>query len=397
MCYSAVVGIASILLTLIRLKSIQSRLLILYMTTYFVILLIAIITASPVDVYFEKDSEDTRRDLVILMASFFVAVCLGTFLKTENRYHRRKPVLFSNLALLVLVSLVIYEFFISSYAGILGNYSNDTKPTYFYSYLSIVIAFYLYNTNTPRNLFYFIITIHIALCFVNGERLMILTTLSTLMFFSIPSQVNLKFVIVALAVIISLLALDNLRSGEGVSTDILDKFIYDGTVTHHGSILYSSLVLVEFSNDNYTSISPLQALSYLFGIDGSAGASSINGFALIIAQYAKRGGGGLLPAFLVALFGWSCGWILTALVGILIGSSLKRFEAKCDSPTLFLLLGFLPHAFAYTPIHLVKGPLLFYILSLAARITHNFFYRSKVEQENYTVKKFVSSVNINKN
>jgi hypothetical protein len=365
--YSGAIAIA---IVFYRLKSIQSMALLTFMASYYLVLIFSQIVGAELDVFTTYDTDDSRAYLLDLMSGFFVALCFGSFVKIKNKINIEYSAFLADLALCLLLFLIIYEFYLSSFAGLKGDYSNETKATYFFSYLSVIFAFYLYFAPRVRLVFYLMIIVHMSLCVVNGERLMIITTLLTILFFVGPQKINLKYCLLGMLFLVVLFFMDDLRSSNtSNSSDIASKFIFDGAVTHHGSLLYSSLVLLNYGLENPFGIGMESAVSYLLGLDGSTGVSGMSGFAFSLDVFAKRGGGGLAPSYLVALFGIGIGSVLSLVLGFIIGRSMMLFEKGSCGPVLLLMLGFLPHAFAYTPIHFFKGPLMLLFIIIAGKLT----------------------------
>ena len=369
-----------IILPLFLFRSFQAKALTFYLSIYSLGLVVACFLNLPLDILSYHDSIQTRSLLLKVLIVFWVSICSSAiltkyFMKKGNIKINFKSRQIAIISIVFIFFAVLVEAFISSYAGILGTYSNFSKTTYFFTYLSLPIASYLSYSKKPSLIFYFLFIVHIVLCLLNGERLMFVTAITTLAFFTKPFKLNLKWILYFFGVAFIFLLLDDIRSGSEIDLNISNRLLPSGEiVTHHGSVLYSSLVLIDYAKNNFSFDNFSDGLSYLFGLDGSRGG---DGFKLNIDDFAKRGGGGLLPSFYIALFGINFGYFLTIISGFMIGSSLIKYEYQSCTYPFLLMLGLLPHSYAYTPI-LFFRPLLAFILIFGFI---NYFYSKKAKKE----------------
>lgn len=339
-------------------KSLQSRLLLVLIISYQFILALAMDLNQKLDIFSDCDRFENRLLLFLYASEFILFLCVGSVISVSPKVTRHLNTAgqygVDHIVTFLLLVLILWEVQLSDFAGVSGAYSSDLKPTYFFEYLNIVFGFVFYLVGTTRKLIALLL-FHVTLSILNGERMIAITALFTFGFSCRPLAFKRIHLLYSFFFVVGLILVDDFRSGERVSASLMDRFVFDDKVTHHGSLLYSSLVLIDFSDSGLSLTAFGDAFAFLLGLDGS---TKNSGFAEILSSFSKRGGGGMAPSYFAALFGKSLAPFLTLIIGVLVGRFMRRFEQNQSSPVSVVYLGFLPHAWGYSPVHFFKGPII---------------------------------------
>lgn len=359
-------------------RSVQAFVLLILLLSYQMVLLLSIYLDIPLDIFSASDDYVIRFSLAKLNLLFFVAVAVGAAIPVREHCKDRNPITINpslgKIFFMVLCAIAIVEPFIMVPAAVSGNYSND-KPGYFFEYANILFALYFVSFKPKKFIMFFPFALHFIWCVLAGERMMILTAGFCLLFYVKPRKVTLKalfgFVIFGFAMLI----LDKLRSGSSDFSNLYSQFLYSGAVTHHGSLLYSSMVLLDFANSFQAGILKIfSGFSFIFGIDGST--SGTAGLAGELGSFGQRGGGGLISAYLPAVFGVYLGTAFSVTYAFFLGRILRRHsDGFVLSTTALVFVSFCIHTIVYTPVLALK-PL---IITLILLIMIKLFYPSPLD------------------
>lgn len=356
------------LLILRKGRSAQNFFLISLLYSYQLILLLSVYLSIPLDIFEDSDDPRLRFEMARLNLWFFFAIYLGQHLeaKVGALFTTKQKILqqgiFVQILFLVLSGIVVAQFFVMPPRIFSGEYSNE-KPGYYFEYFTIFFCLHFVKGEPKKWLQLAPFILFCSISILAGERLMLITAVSAYLYFNKPFSINLKsFAMLAVALIL-ILQIDNLRSGsEGGS--LIGSFIFSDEVTHHGSLLYSSLVLLEYANNTPVSLHSLSnSFSFLFGFDESTQGL---GLAAEIASFGRRGGGGLLPSYLSVLFGSFFGPIATACVGLMLGVLIQAHSlGKKIGFISLVFLSFAAHFVIYTPVLILKPVFFASVIALA--------------------------------
>jgi hypothetical protein len=330
----------------------------------------------PLDIYSDFDGSENRMKLAIANCIFFISIAvplpinINNFLKI-NIFKKFGYSRLNNGALyFFILCLVLIEPFILGFGTLTGNYSND-KPGYYYAYISVLIAIY-YSTTKELNLVFKHMpnSLHILWAILAGERLMILTAILSILFSIKNTKINFTNIVGGIFVLIIFVLIDVFRSEASIDGGFVNKFVFSGTVTHHGSLLYSSVFLVDYSNHlNFNFNQILNSIKFLVGLDGSTQGM---GLAELLERYGKRGGGGFITSYFFALFGLTLGIIFTLVTGFFYGYLLEKFSKGFFlGPLELVFLTFSAHAFVYTPVLIFKPIIYASFILLAMYVSKN--------------------------
>jgi hypothetical protein len=273
-----------------------------------------------------------------------------------------KSFILDKLFYYLMLIIILSELFFLKITIFGGGYDNE-KPGYFFEYVTVLIC--IYYQFTSNSIFYkkhFPNLLHMTFCLLAGERMMLITSVLCLLYSLDKIPLSSRNILYVFLFALHLLVIDGMRSTSEVEFGIISKFIYDGEVTHHGSLLYSSLLIIDYASSvSHNLYSMFDSTLFILGLDGSTQGL---GQADLFDSYGKRGGGGLYTAFSVALYGQYIGIMLVFIIGFILSRILvkKNFNYKLSYLEL-IFISFFIHAMTYTPVLFVK-PILFGVIIL---------------------------------
>lgn len=362
-----ILSLTSYALILRKGMSTQNFFLVSLIYSYQFILLVSVYLSIPLDIFEDSDDPVLRFELARLNLLFFFSIYAGQLMESRvsraftSRKDFRQNGLPVQLLFFLLILIAVAQIIIMPPRVFSGEYSNE-KPGYYFEYFTIFFCLY-FSKASPKGLLKLAPFITFCLtCVLAGERLMLITAVSAYIYFLQPYKVTLKAFLILVGALFFILQIDSLRSGSQGS-GLLNSFIFTEEVTHHGSLLYSSLVLLEYGSNSPVSISSLSnSFSFLLGLD-----ESTQGFGLAeeIATFGRRGGGGFLPSYLVVLFGNVFGPIATLLSGVFIGVLIQAHaQGKKLGFVSLVFLAFSAHFIIYTPVLLLKPVIFALVISV---------------------------------
>lgn len=314
----------------------------------------------PLDIFTDYDTNDNRFFLLYLNCVFFLSLVIGVWIssqklnvKTQKNIFRFSSSFIEKFFYMFILLIIAMEPIFFKFTLFSGGYDNE-KPGYFFEYTTVLICiYYAYSKNISVVKRHLPNCLHMFFCILAGERMMMITAVGSLLFSIDRMSFRLKNIILMIAFVAALLFIDKFRSTADIDSGFLSKFLFDGVVTHHGSLLYSSLFIIDFSSTiSHNLFDSFGAVLFLLGLDGSTQGL---GFADQLEMYGRRGGGGLFTAFAIALFGHPFGIIFIVIIGVTLSRVLskKNYGLKI-SPIELIFVSFIIHGMLYTPLLIVK-------------------------------------------
>jgi hypothetical protein len=354
---------------MLEIRCLQGQVVLSFLISYQLVLLISTWIENPLDIFITYDTQSNRYILINLNLLFYLGLVVGVWrsklspimqpLIVSTKFNK---FIIDTLFYYLIITIVLSELFFFKITIFGGSYDND-KPGYFFEYITVMMC--IYYQFTLKSSFYkkhFPNLLHMTFCLLAGERMMLITSALCLLYSLDKISLSLRRILYVFLFVLLLLVIDGMRSMGDVESGFISKFIFDGEVTHHGSLLYSSLLIVDYASSvSHNLYSMFDSTLFILGLDGSTQGL---GKADLFDSYGKRGGGGLYTAFSVALFGQYIGIVLVLLLGYILARILikKNNNYKLSYMEL-IFISFFIHGMTYTPVLFIK-PIIFGVIVL---------------------------------
>jgi len=362
---------------LIYSKSKLEFIILLFISTYILTYIIAYYLGIRVDVSSTNDNSNSNSIFVSAVYVFYLGYLFQKFFRSKKfiiyKNNENKGLTFllnCLLVILLLVELSLTSFDIFKDARI---YSNLTKDTYIFEFINIIYVFYYFNLNNKKSrIFIFFVLSHVMLSIFDGHRLMALSSGFLLFIIYILPHISIrKTVLYLFSALILLEGISLMRSN--ISTEDAQSVALreDSFSTHQGSVIYSTLTIIDFSERYDVLEKIIMSSQYTLSLFFSEKWLPNNLiFSKALSKHTYRPGGGLIIGFAYAFFGYLgvfvCGYFVSYV------SSWGRYINKnlLIPPYAYLMIIMIPRYFSYTPLHIFKT-------ILFTTIIYYVFYRFK--------------------
>lgn len=340
-----------------------------YILLYYVVYSIAHYNNIHIDVSHTNDTEENNFVFILVSYLFLIGYLFQFFL-------RKKEVLDSKFVFsaeksiyildVLIVLLLLYELSLTQFNLLKGVYGNDTKFTYFFEYINILFAIYAV---TLRGIFnkklVAFILIHITLALFDGHRMMAISSIMMLALWYLYYIPKRLIPIVMIFFISAFLVFGLMRVGLEVDLISLLGVRGDSFNNHHGSLIYSCLSIIDFSQATDLYLRFIMSTEYTLSLFGSPyWLPEDLKFTTNMSEYTYRPGGGMLPVFFYSFFGYFGALFSGILISYFLSFGRQLDQRKLVPAFALVALALMPHYFSYTPILIFKAVLATLIFEL---------------------------------